>query len=39
MKASEKYHTETVKIIVEQEGIDVNAKNVLLHYSMFVLFI
>ena len=27
MFASEKGHTEVVKILVEQEGIDINAKN------------
>ena len=28
MKASENGHTEIVKIFVEQEGIDINAKNI-----------
>ena len=28
MKASEKGHTKTAKMLVEQEGIDINAKTI-----------
>ena len=33
MKASEKGHIETVKMLVEQEGIDINAKTIYLLLS------
>ena len=39
MLASEEGHTETVKILVEQEGIDINAKNISLLLSIFILII
>ena len=34
--ASMKGHTEIVKILVEQEGIDINAKDIYLLYLMFI---
>ena len=36
MWASENGFTNIVKILVEQEGIDINAKNVLLFLSKFI---
>ena len=36
MKASARGHTEIVKILLEQEGIDVNAKNVYLFILKFI---
>ena len=39
MMASEGGQTETVKFILEQKGIDINAKNVLLNYLIFILII
>ena len=32
MYASEKCHTEVVKLLLEQKGIDINAKDVYLFY-------
>ena len=36
MKASCNGHKKTVKILVEQEGIDINAKNILLFLTKFL---
>ena len=36
MIASKKGHTETVKILVKQEGIDINAKDIYLYLSLFI---
>ena len=36
MKASLYGHTETVKILVKQEGIDFNAKDISLYLSIFI---
>ena len=36
MKASDKGYTEIVKILVEQEGIDINAKDIYLYYSLII---
>ena len=36
MYASDSGHTETVKILVEQEGIDINAKDIYLYYSLII---
>ena len=35
MRASEYGHTETAKILLEQEGIDLNAKDIKLFLSKF----
>ena len=37
MFASERGLTETVKLLVKQEGIDINAKDTLLFLSIFIL--
>ena len=34
MKTSENGHTETVKVLIEQEGIDINAKGIFLQHSV-----
>ena len=39
MRASYNGRKETVKILVEQEGIDLNAKDILLFLSEFILII
>ena len=39
MIASEKGHTEIVKLLLGKEGIDINAKEGKLFYSMFILLI
>ena len=36
MKASANGHIEIVKILVEREGIDINAKDIYLYYSLFI---
>ena len=36
IKASEKGHTKIVKILLEQEGIDINAKNISLFLTEFI---
>ena len=36
MRASAKGHTEIVKILLEQEGIDINAKGILLFLLIFI---
>ena len=36
MKASLNGHTETVKILLEYKGIDINAKDILLILSIFI---
>ena len=36
MRASSNDHTETIKILVEQEGIDINAKDISLFSSIFI---
>ena len=36
MRASDKGHTEIVKILVEEEGIDINAKDIKLFLSKFI---
>ena len=36
MFASKRGHTKIVKLLVEQEGIDINAKDIYLLYSLFV---
>ena len=37
MRASENGHTETVKILIEQKEIDINAKNLSLDINCFSL--
>ena len=39
MRASENGHTEIVKILLEQEGIDINAKDITLFLLIFISFI
>ena len=39
MTASEKGHVKIVKILVKQEGIDINAKDIFLYLSVFILII
>ena len=39
MRASDNGHTEIVKVLVEQTGIDINAKSVYLYYSITISFI
>ena len=39
MKGSDNGRTEIVKILVEQEGIDINIKNISLFLSMHILII
>ena len=34
--ASQDGHTEVVKLLIEQEGIDINEKNIWLFWSMFI---
>ena len=36
MEASVYGHTEIVKILLEQEGIDINAKAINLYYLLFI---
>ena len=36
MKESEKGHIEKVKILLEQKGIDINAKDIKLFLSIFI---
>ena len=37
MKASNNGHIEIVKMLLEQEGIDINSKDIQLFLSMFIL--
>ena len=39
MYASKNGHTEIVKIFIEQEGININAKDIYLYLSLFISFI
>ena len=39
MNASEDGHAEIVKILVKQEEIDINAKDIYLYLSIFILII
>ena len=39
MRASQNGHTEIVKILVKQEGIDINSKDIQLFLSIFILII
>ena len=39
MIASEKGHIEILKTLIKQEGIDINAKDIFLYLSIFILII